>query len=253
MNRYSLLLHSGLLLAVSSCLPRQAATAIAAPETARGLEEVITEGNFEWEWFAGSGQIDMESPFFSGSGQFVLRMRQDSLAWMVIRYAGLEVARLQANEDSVVLLNRFEGSVDTYSWDELARISGFPGSLLSLQRLVMGWLPLAPAQWQVTSETDGKADVLAKAGAIQMNATYEGGSYRLTHCRILDTASGIEVKGRQEGWSPVDGRDMPRARQWEMRPEPDSRVFLQVLLEDGSFQGPLQFPFQVPSRYRSGG
>jgi len=254
MNRCLLPFLAGIILALSSCVPRQAATAMATPpERSGGLAEVVTEGNFDWEWFAGAGQIEMESPFFSGSGQFVLRMRRDSLAWMAIRYAGLEVARLQADKDSVVLLNRFEGSVDTYTWEELARISGFPGSLVSLQRLVMGLLPLVPAQWQVASETEGSTEVLAKSGQIQMNASYEGETYRMTHCRITDTASGIEVKGRQEGWSPVDGREMPRARQWEMRPEPDSRVFLQVLLEDGSFQGPLQFPFQVPSRYRSGG
>lgn len=253
MNRFTLLLFAGMLLAASSCIPRQAAIAVAAPERSRGLGDVVMEGNFPWEWFSGAGQIEMESPFFSGSGQFVLRMRRDSLAWMAIRYAGLEVARLQADRDSVVLLNRFEGTADTYTWMELARLSGFPGSLSSLQRLVMGWLPLAPQSWQVTAESDGLSEILATSGMIQMTAGYEGESFQMTHCRILDKTSGIEVKGRQEGWSPMDGREMPRARQWEMRPEPDSRVFLQVLLENGSFQGPLQFPFQVPSRYRSGG
>ncbi|MDV7390240.1 hypothetical protein RZS08_02750, partial [Arthrospira platensis SPKY1] len=89
------------LASLSSCATRKPKPQ-SLPEAAN-LEAFLRDGPYSWDWFSCSGQMRMESSFFSGSGQYSLRMRSDSLVWMVIKYMGLEVARLQANADSVVL------------------------------------------------------------------------------------------------------------------------------------------------------
>lgn len=242
-----LLLSLVAFLALNACASRKpAATARPEPEN---LEAFLRDGPYAWDWFACSGQMRMESSFFSGSGQYNLRMRSDSLVWMVIKYLGLEVARLQATPDSVVLINRWEKTVEVYTWEAIRRETGFPASLSSMQRLILGWLPLRPDQWEIVGREESGVRIQASEAAIQVQATVEEPEFNLTHCRIWDSRDGLEIRGRQEGWSPLHGRSFAHARYWEMKPDPGSRVFLQVLIQEGSFNGPLQFPFSVPDRY----
>lgn len=232
---------------LNSCATRKPVS-VAEPERGN-LESLLRDGPYDWDWFACSGQMRMESSFFSGSGQYSLRMRSDSVVWMVIKYLGLEVARLQANADSVVLLNRWEKTVEVYSWADIRRETGFPASLRSMQRLILGWLPLQPDQWELAGREENAVRIQGSEAAIQIQATVEEPDFILTHCRFWDTRDGLDIRGRQEGWTPLEGRNFAHARYWEMKPDPDSRVFLQVLIQDGSFHGPLQFPFSVPDRY----
>jgi hypothetical protein len=236
----------------SSCAARKVAVEKESGSKPSDLESVLNNGPYVWSTFYCSGEVQMESPFFSGSGQYTLRMQHDSLVWMVVRYLGLEVARLQANKDSVVLINRFARSVDVYNWPEIQKMTGFPASFQSLQRLVLGWVPLESPSWQVLEMKDGQTTVMGKSENIQLHTTVLDPDYRMSHCRFRDTGNGTEILGRQEGWTKVDGMDLAHARQWEMKPDPDSRVFLQVLIKDGSFVGPLQFPFSIPDRYARG-
>ncbi len=248
-----ILLFSWIILSsLSSCATRKLTVENERIDKSSDLESLLNNGPYAWSSFSCSGEVQMESPFFSGSGQYTLRMQHDSLVWMVIRYLGLEVARLQANKDSVVLINRFARSVDVYNWEEIRKMTGFPASFQSMQRLVLGWVPLESQSWQVLETADGQTTVMGKADAVQLHATVLDPDYRMSHCRFRDNTNGTEILGRQEGWTKVDGKDLAHARQWEMKPDPDSRVFLQVLIKDGSFAGPLQFPFSIPDRYARG-
>jgi len=249
---FPIILILGLLL-LQSCASRKVIAPEEGASSAANMEAFLLNGPYTWDWFACSGQLRMESSFFSGSGQYNLRMRSDSLVWMVVKYMGLEVARLQATADSVVLINRWEKSVEVYSWPEIRRQTGFPASLHSLQRLVMGWLPLRPEQWEQTGREEGAALIQARESGIQIQAAVEEPLFRLTRCLFREQGTGLEIRGRQEGWTSLQGRDFSHARYWEMKPDPDSRVFLQVLIQDGSFAGPLQFPFSIPDRYARGG
>lgn len=240
-----------LLLTLAACSPRKGA-ALADP-AAGDMNSALRHGPYSWDWFSCNGQVKMESSLFSGSGNYTLRMSRDSLVWMVIKYAGLELARLQANRDSVVLINRWERTVDVYTWPEVQAQTGFPASLHSLQRLVLGWLPLAPDHWQITAQEGNTLEILARKEELQIQASFEEPSYQMSHCRFWHTGNGAEIKGRQEGWTQVGQRPLPHARLWEMKPDPASRVFLQVLIQDAAFSGPLSFPFSVPDRYSRGG
>lgn len=249
--RIRLLGPAGCLLALiflSGCASRRALPA-PSPATETSLETFVTGDPFPWTHFSAQGQLKMESSFFSGSGQYTLRMQRDSIVWMVIRYAGLEVARLQASRDSVILLNRWERTVDLYTWEDIRQQTGFPASLSSLQRLILGWLPLVPESWQSEQESGEFYRIKAKTGDLMIDAGIARPDLRLVSCRFWHTAQGVDIKGVQEAWSTLEGHPFSGTRYWEMTPEPGQRVFLQVLLQDASLSGPLTFPFQIPDRY----
>jgi hypothetical protein len=236
------------LLLLAACSGRKKLTEV-APESPRDLQTALTEGPYPWTWFSANGTMKMDSPFFTGSGQYNLRMKQDSLVWMAIRYLGLEVARLQADRDSVVLLNRWDRTVEVYTWQGLAEFTGFPTSLSSLQRLVLGWLPISPEHIAIEQEAPGYKKVKAVKDQLHMSVRVEGDDFQMSECLIRDTRNGAEIQGRQEAWSTLHGTPFSFVRNWEMTPEPNNRVFLQVQIQDGTFSGPLSFPFEIPARY----
>jgi hypothetical protein len=240
------------LLFIFGCKTKQAMPAEAPASSTAELNQKITNGTYAWDWFSGSGQLKMESPFFSGSGQFTLRMASDTTVWMVIKYLGLEVARLKADPDSVVLINRWERTVDVYSWAELEQFTGFPTDIISLQRLIVGSLPLIPDALEVESSQDNISAFKAIRQPLQIQGHVATDDVRLLDCRFWNTAQGIEIKGRQDNWQDLPEGVFSMSRYWEMKPDPNNLVFLQVQFQNATFNGPLQFPFLIPDHYNRG-
>lgn len=191
----------------------------------------------------------MTSSMFTGTGQYTLRMQKDSTLWAVVRFIGIEVARIQADRDSLVILNRFEKKVDVYSWAEVRLKTGYPASLDALQRTVLGWLPYIPEALQVLQSDPGQVVVLGKEGQIQVQATLAEPDLIPIECLYRDTGSGMTAKGAQVILSDSAAVAVPKERSWEMRLDEKSRLFLQIDVDNPSFDGPLQFPFEIPDRY----
>lgn len=240
-----------LLFASVSCHRKSAPPAVSAPERSErtDIQSFLDLGPYDWTLFSCSGEIDMNASMFSGSGQYILRMRKDSVLWAVVRYIGIEVARIQADQDSLVILNRFEQTVDVYSWEEVKAKTGFPASLEALQRTVLGWLPYVPGAVQVIRSDSNEVDVLGKEGRIQVQATLAEPNLLPTSCLYRDTGSGMTAKGTQMLLSDTIVAAVPAERTWEMKQDEKSRLFLQIHVENPSFTGPLSFPFEIPDRY----
>lgn len=252
MNRPLIGLLALSLVLIFGCKTKQAIPAEIPASATSELNEKITQGTYAWDWFSASGQLKMESPFFSGSGQFTLRMASDTTVWMVIKYLGLEVARLKADPDSVVLINRWERTIDVYTWPELEQFTGFPTDIISLQRLIVGWLPLVPDALEVEPTKNNISAFKAVRPPLQIQGHVATDDVRLLDCRFWNTAQGIEIKGRQENWQDLPEGAFSMSRYWEMKPDPNNLVFLQVQFQNATFKGPLQFPFVLPDRYDRG-
>lgn len=227
------------------------------PKTVPALDRVertdfrsfVDQGPYAWEWFSCSGQVDMTSSMFSGSGQYSLRMQKDSLLWAVVRFMGMEVARIQADQDSMVVLNRFERKVDVYSWQAIRTKTGYPASLSTLQRTVLGWLPMVTESLQVVNTTDEGVEVIGKEGMIQLTALLAEPDLIPVACLYRDLATGMAAEGAQTVIHTPHVLPVPGERSWEMRSDEKSRLFLRIQVNDPDLSGPLQFPFDIPDRY----
>lgn len=213
------------------------------------IRSFLEQGPYQWDWYSCTGTANMQSSLFSGSGQYTLRMKRDSLLWVAVRFVGIEVARIQADRDSMVILNRFERNVEAYSWEEVTRRTGFPASLDAVQRTVLGWLPIIPSALQTMDSNDRSVNVMGKEGAIQMMASLIEPDLIPRSCQFRDTGSGAVAEGSQV----IAGDNLPGVvpaeRTWDMRQDDQSRLFLQIHVQDPSFTGPLSFPFDIPERY----
>lgn len=240
-----------LLLISASCHRKSVPVPVPGPERSdrTDMGAFLEQGPYDWTSFSCSGQIDMNSSMFTGSGQYTLRMKKDSVLWAVVRFIGIEVARIQADQDSLVVLNRFEKSVDIYSWNEVKTKTGFPASLDALQRTVLGWLPFVPSSVQVTQSDQDKINVFGKEGQIQMQAILIEPDLLPVDCLFRDIGSGMTAKGTQMIQPNATLANVPAERSWEMMLDEKSRLFLQIHVENPSFTGPLHFPFEIPDRY----
>lgn len=245
--RSGLILIGLLLLAATGCHRKVAVPQQAVERT--DLRSYLEQGPYQWDWYACTGTANMQSSMFSGSGQYALRMKKDSLLWIAIRFIGIEVARIQADRDSMVILNRFERTVESYSWEEVTRQTGFPASLPAVQRTVLGWLPIIPSALQENDRDEQSVEVLGKEGAIQMIARLAEPDLIPRSCQFRDTGSGAVFEGTQTIATDTPSGVVPAERTWDMRQDDQSRLFLQLHVQDPSFAGPLSFPFDIPERY----
>lgn len=213
------------------------------------LRSYLNQGPYAWEWFSCTGQIDMTSSMFTGSGQYTLRMQKDSLLWAVVRFMGMEVARIQADQDSMVVLNRFERKVDVYSWKSIRDKTGYPASLATMQRTVLGWLPLVTESLQTVKTTDEGLEILGKEGMIQLSAFLAEPDLIPSACLYRDLNTGFTAECAQTITQNADALPVPSERSWEMRSDEKSRLFLRIQVNDPDLSGPLQFPFDIPDRY----
>ncbi len=232
---------------IQACHPKAAPLLERVERT--DLRSYLNQGPYAWEWFSCTGQIDMKSSMFTGSGQYTLRMQKDSLLWAVVRFMGMEVARIQADQDSMVVLNRFERKVDVYSWKAISDKTGYPASLSTLQRTVLGWLPLVTESLQLVKTTNEGVEVMGKEGMIQLTAILAEPDLIPSACLYRDLTTGLSAEGAQIVNNGPNTLPVPGERSWDMRSDEKSRLFLRIQVNDPDLAGPLQFPFDIPERY----
>lgn len=230
------------------CSPRVIRT-LEQPPTPGGLDAWVAMGGTQWEWFAGDGQAEMKGDVFSGSAQYSLRMQRDSAAWMAVRYLGIELARVMANRDSIVIINRWDREFSVMTWQELEEMTGFPASLSTMQALFVGNLPVVPEHHDWVARENGIASLMGNYGNLQIQSLVDETGPSITHLRLWDTNQGTEAIGRQDQWKKIEQTLIPMKRTWEMKPVDASPVFLQLLFQNATLKGPLQFPFEIPARY----
>lgn len=232
---------------IQGCHPRTSSALDRLERT--DVRTSLLQGPYAWEWFSCSGQIDMTSSVFTGTGQYTLRMQKDSLLWAVVRFMGIEVARIQADPDSMVVLNRFERKVDVYTWEEVRKKTGYPASLGTMQRTVLGWLPLVTSSLEILKTSAEGMEVMGKEGVIQVNAFLTEPDLIPSACVYRDLSSGMSAEGNQTGVLDPKSLPVPGERSWDMKVDEKSRLFLRIHVEDPDLSGPLEFPFDIPERY----
>lgn len=89
------------------------------------------------------GSVFLDSPGFTGSGRYKMRILKDSIIWARITKIGFEVARLKITADSLVYINRLQQQFIAGSIEELPEvIPGLKPQYADLQNLILGDAPL---------------------------------------------------------------------------------------------------------------
>ena len=89
-------------------------------KTPRTLTELLKENQFDFKWLSAKFSADMELDGNNESFNGSMRIRKDSVIWMIITKQGFEGARVMITKDSIRFLDKvnkkyFMGTYDTIS------------------------------------------------------------------------------------------------------------------------------------------
>lgn len=84
----------------------------------------IKAANLQYEYLEASGTATINTPDLNVSGNFLMRLKDEETAWLVVKKFGLEVARVLIQNDTATVLNRFEKGYMQGSTQELGKKVG---------------------------------------------------------------------------------------------------------------------------------
>lgn len=91
----------------------------------------------EYEWFTAKAKANIDAGSMKVSGDVIIRMKKDSLIWMVVRKFGIEVARVKIEPTTVLAVVRFNSSYLEEDLESFADQYNIPLDFYQLQKLIL--------------------------------------------------------------------------------------------------------------------
>lgn len=92
------------------------------PVPERSKDEIISslvKRNIDFKWLSAKVSTSIESPDENISGTLHVRMKANSIVWVVVKKLGIEAARIMANKDDYTILYRFESAYEVWPLSQL--------------------------------------------------------------------------------------------------------------------------------------
>ena len=100
--------------------------------------DIIQRHNVDFDWWSVKADIDVESPEISGKGDAIIRIKKDSLIWLVGKKLGIEGVRASIYPDQVEVIFRQTQSYAISSFYELQAKLGANVNFYDLQHIIVG-------------------------------------------------------------------------------------------------------------------
>jgi hypothetical protein len=181
-----------------------------------------------------------------------IRLQKDELIWGVAKKFGFEVGRVLMDRDSVYILNRIARSYDQFSWAQIADMAGdIPVNFELVQQALLG-NPVFFSNEFTLDET--KEDIW-----INSQNSSKIGSYKISSDGLLSAMelSDKNSKGRvyitMDDYQKIDDKQrFAFFRTFEVYDNSQSEGSLKLDFNKIETEGPLEFPFEIPKKYKKG-
>lgn len=153
------------------------------------------------------GRIGIESPDFTGTGNFVARIKNDSVFWLRVTKFGFEIARASVTPEKITYINRLERTYLVADTKQFVQNQlNIPLDFQSIMRLMLGDVPMAydmlPPLLQARDTLKVNARMEDMAGRMQLN-------YVKPHIKPVSVYGGSD-KGHTLSVKHKDFRDIGR-------------------------------------------
>lgn len=176
---------------------------------------------------------------------------RDSVLWLNVKKLGIEAVRALVTRDSVVVLNRLEGTYTTKELDALQRQFSLPGGFPLLQNLVLASAWLAP---DILLKSDIRDSLHRLSGANQQYAVdyrIEEGSFRLRRETFLQQRDSRILNLQFDQFKKLPGTgSFPYFRRIEAFSPENGNIRLEIEFTDVEVSAPATYRFEIPAHYK---
>lgn len=159
------------------------------PVPERSQDEIVRalkKRNIDFQWFSGKVSTSMESPDENVSGSMTVRMKKDSVLWVVVKKFGIEAARLLVEKDQYTILYRLESAYESGNISQINDIISVTANFEDIQQLMFGNVIL-PENEEINFRKDSVYYVIhTKVDGIILEYFVNGHTLQLEKMNITD-------------------------------------------------------------------
>ena len=216
--------------------------------TIRTLESRIASQD-SINWFAGKAKIKMTDNYGTQRGQMFIRMKSDSVIWLVFKRISVEAARVQINADSIVILDRMKKNYQTAQLDSISNVFGLSSDFEFLSNTMTGAFPQLDKSklWQIKEIEEGFKirsmidDVVVDLVVDQHSGLLKSGQF---YDRFLTTGT-----WNYSNYKNVSGLDLPFDRKFHIKFDEENFMELEVEFQEIDINNSYDIRFEIPQHY----
>ncbi len=212
------------------------------------LVQSLEDRNVEFDWYASRAGAKVKSPQENVSGTVYLRMKKDSMIWMVFRKFKAEASRILIRPDSFFIIYRLEQKYEQGSIAELEQAFNIDFDFSLAQQLLVG-NSIVPDPGTITTSLE--ENIYRVSGTLDfMNLVYYINGYDLS----LEQLSYTDNQERTASAEYGDYRDLegigkiPYLRNYTL-PVDGGQAQFKLDFKEISFQKPKRTTFDIPTYY----
>lgn len=214
-------------------------------EIVRALED----RNIGWDWLISKAGINIDSPSEKVGGTMYLRMKRDSVIWVMVKKFGLEAARAQITPDSFQIIYRLDRSYDEGRIEDLMHHYKLDLGFEDMQQMMFGNVMLPDSAHTKVKQTETEHLVSGVSGDLKM--TYALDIYQLLLQRIsINDSRNRDVRIEYFDYREVeDYGKIPYERRYVLPYSDTETASLQLEFKDFEINKPRAIKFSIPSHY----
>jgi len=209
----------------------------------------IKAANMQYDYLEAKGKATINSPDMNISGDFVLRLKNDDTAWMVVKKFGFEAARILIKNDTATVLNRLQKGYMQGSVQELSKRAGLSMGQNEIIDFLAGNMNIDSGEF--LSMKQDSFDYEYKTASDDMIVTYLFNSITET----VDFASFADMQNNSaeclyNDYRVIDEIQMTSYQRILSTDDPRiGETTITLDFKDITINNELNFPFEIPSNY----
>ncbi len=210
--------------------------------------DALLSHNNDFDWWTAKADADIESTSISGSGDLIIRIKKDSLVWLVGKKLGIEGVRIQATSTEYAAIFRLENTYQQGSLQKLEKTTGIPIVFEDLQNLMVGNI-MIPTEAEIDSFNLKAQDYCLTTQIDNLDITYYINAFdlHLKKVKIVDRFKRVVIV-QYSDYKKVESQDYPHRINITFDNQGDITK-LELKLKDIEVNVPKNTPFSIPSHY----
>lgn len=214
------------------------------------LISALENRNTDWNWLVAKAGINIDSPDEKVGGTMYLRMKKDSVIWIMVKKFGVEAARAQLTPDSFTIIYRFDRAYDTGRLSSLMHHYNLDLGFEDMQQMLFGNVMLLDTTTQSVKQSTDTHIISGHSGDLSLTYYLDPYTLLLDRMHIIDSRQrdvvinydDYEDKG-QYGMIPMD-------RFYTLPYSTSEKATLEVNFKEFDIDKPRAIKFNVSPNYR---
>jgi len=210
------------------------------------LDSILTNHNLNFDWYSIKSKIKYRSPDTQQKGTAYIRIKKDSVIWMVLKKFSVEGVRMQMTPDSITIIDRLAKTAVTLNWTELSNHYNTQLSYERLQTLIVGNVYFDDSWTKSITADSLEYKISSQDEMNRYNYTVPFFEQRLSSFTIEDV---FLRQLRVDYFNCDQDSDYCYARKYELELDHSEKIFLSLEFSNLELDVEKNIQFEVPPHY----